>query len=203
MSNYYNILEITKDASDEEVKKAYKKMAKKCHPDKNRDNQEDATSKFKQISEAYQVLSDAETRRMYDWNVEEKNHYSNNYGFSSEEGKNRRECRYFKNGHCLKGEKCMFKHTGDRNTQKCRNGENCFFLKNNKCKFYHQIIPQKRMECWFRERCRNLVSCRFYHPTEDHNNKRSAKQVKECMWGGNYRNIVFCKLYHQKDDFQR
>ena len=85
ISNYYKILEITKDASDEEVKKAYKKMAKKCHPDKNRDNQEDATSKFKQISEAYQVLSDAETRRMYDKNVEEKNLYSNNYGFSSEE----------------------------------------------------------------------------------------------------------------------
>ena len=83
MSNYYNILEITNDATEEEIKKAYKKMAKKCHPDKNRENQEDATSKFKLISEAYQVLSDEAMREaydrkrwMYDWNVKE-NTYSN------------------------------------------------------------------------------------------------------------------------------
>ena len=46
MSNYYKILEITKDATEEEIKKSYKKLAKMCHPDKNRDNQEEATSKF-------------------------------------------------------------------------------------------------------------------------------------------------------------
>ena len=77
MSDYYNILEITKDATEEEIKMSYKKLAKKFHPDKNRDNQEEATSKFKLISEAYQVLNDAVMREAYDRNGKEKNVFWN------------------------------------------------------------------------------------------------------------------------------
>ena len=77
MWDYYNILEITKDATEEEIKMSYKKLAKKFHPDKNRDNQEEATSKFKLISEAYQVLSDAVMREAYDRNGKENNVFWN------------------------------------------------------------------------------------------------------------------------------
>ena len=55
LDNYYKILGINKNASDQEIKKAYKKMALKYHPDKNKSP--DANEKFKEISEAYQILT--------------------------------------------------------------------------------------------------------------------------------------------------
>lgn len=63
--NYYEILGLAKEASDEDIKKAYRALAFKWHPDKNPDNAE-AEEKFKETSEAYQVLSNPERRRAYD-----------------------------------------------------------------------------------------------------------------------------------------
>ena len=63
--DYYKLLGVGKDASSAEIKKAYRKLAMKYHPDKNKGNKE-AEEKFKQISEAYAVLSDAEKRKNYD-----------------------------------------------------------------------------------------------------------------------------------------
>jgi chaperone protein DnaJ len=65
MTDYYEILGLQKTASNEEIKKAYRKMAMKYHPDKNPNNKE-AEQKFKEISEAYSVLSDEEKRKIYD-----------------------------------------------------------------------------------------------------------------------------------------
>jgi DnaJ-class molecular chaperone len=65
-SKYYDILGINKNASEEEIKKSYKKLAVKWHPDKNPDNKEESEKKFKEISEAYQVLSDPSKREIYD-----------------------------------------------------------------------------------------------------------------------------------------
>jgi len=65
MSDYYSTLGITKGASQDEIKKAYRKQALKYHPDKNPGDKE-AEQKFKQISEAYEILSDDQKRRMYD-----------------------------------------------------------------------------------------------------------------------------------------
>ena len=66
MPDYYSILGIGRNASEEEVKKAYKALAKKWHPDKNPNNQEVATKKFKEVSEAYQILGDSVKRKEYD-----------------------------------------------------------------------------------------------------------------------------------------
>ena len=64
-ANYYKVLGVTRKTSKEEIKKAYRKLAMKYHPDKNKDNKE-AEEKFKEISEAYAVLSNDEKRKQYD-----------------------------------------------------------------------------------------------------------------------------------------
>lgn len=66
MVDYYSLLEVTKNASAADIKKAYRRLALKWHPDKNPTNQEEATKKFKEISEAYEVLSDDKKRKVYD-----------------------------------------------------------------------------------------------------------------------------------------
>ena len=63
--NYYRILGVAENASQDEIKKAYRKLALKYHPDRNRNNPE-AEEKFKQITEAYEVLSDPKKREQYD-----------------------------------------------------------------------------------------------------------------------------------------
>ncbi|KAM4626641.1 dnaJ homolog subfamily B member 2 isoform 2-T2 [Discoglossus pictus] len=66
MSDYYDILGIAKNASQEDIKRAYRKQALRWHPDKNPDNKEHAEQKFKDIAEAYEVLSDKKKRDAYD-----------------------------------------------------------------------------------------------------------------------------------------
>ena len=62
MKDYYNILEVERGSSQEDIKKAYRKLVVKYHPDKNPDGE----SKFKEIAEAYGVLGDVEKRKTYD-----------------------------------------------------------------------------------------------------------------------------------------
>src|SRR5919206_2976639 len=63
--DYYKVLEIDKNATAEEIKKAYRKLARKLHPDLN-PNDKEANKRFQQINEANEVLSDPEKRKKYD-----------------------------------------------------------------------------------------------------------------------------------------
>ncbi|BEV71991.1 molecular chaperone DnaJ [Paludibacterium sp. THUN1379] len=63
--DYYDVLGVNRDASDEDIKKAYRKLAMKYHPDRNPDSKE-AEDKFKQVKEAYEILSDSQKRAAYD-----------------------------------------------------------------------------------------------------------------------------------------
>ena len=69
--DFYAILGVTKSADDNALKKAYKKLAMKWHPDKHKKNKERAEAKFKDIAEAYAILSDKEKRKVYDMYGEE------------------------------------------------------------------------------------------------------------------------------------
>ena len=64
--DFYEVLGVSKTATDDEIRKAYKKLAIKWHPDKNPDNKTVAEEKFKEISEAYSVLSDPKKKQEYD-----------------------------------------------------------------------------------------------------------------------------------------
>ncbi|KAG8045496.1 hypothetical protein GUJ93_ZPchr0008g12541 [Zizania palustris] len=64
--DYYKVLAVDRGASDDDLKKAYRKLAMRWHPDKNPTNKKEAEAKFMQISEAYEVLSDPHKRTLYD-----------------------------------------------------------------------------------------------------------------------------------------
>ena len=63
--DYYEVLGVSKTASDSEIKSAYRKLAKKYHPDMNPGDKQ-AEQKFKEVTEAYNVLSDTEKKKLYD-----------------------------------------------------------------------------------------------------------------------------------------
>ncbi|CAF2126903.1 hypothetical protein BRARA_C03298 [Brassica rapa] len=69
--DYYKVLQVDRSAKDDDLKKAYRKLAMKWHPDKNPNTKKEAEAKFKQISEAYDVLSDPQKRAIYDQYGEE------------------------------------------------------------------------------------------------------------------------------------
>jgi len=64
--DYYEVLGIGRDAAEDDIKKAFRKLALKFHPDKNPENRKEAEVKFKEVAEAYDVLCDAEKRQQYD-----------------------------------------------------------------------------------------------------------------------------------------
>lgn len=88
--NYYSILETVPQATHREITDAYKKMAKKWHPDKN--NGMDTTAQMQAISEAYEILKDKEKRKVY--NLEYYRHYLAKFQNQSEQGVKIERCYY-------------------------------------------------------------------------------------------------------------
>lgn len=101
MVDYYRTLGIPRNATEVEIKKAYRKMAMRWHPDKNPNNPELAGRKFKEISEAYEVLSDERKRKIYDqtsykssnhsYNSTNRNYNHNNQKYGHDDDNDRRE----------------------------------------------------------------------------------------------------------------
>jgi len=108
--NYYDVLEIDKNASEADIKKAYRKGALKWHPDKNVNNKAEAEVKFKEISEAYSVLVDPEKKQIYDTQGEEGLKASNNGGFQGSQGNPNDIFNMFFGGQSPFGNNNMFGH---------------------------------------------------------------------------------------------
>ena len=104
MKDYYELLEVSQNASDEVIARAYKVLAKKYHPDMNPENPTEAEEKFKEVTEAYEILSDPDKKRDYDSKLsyeknkkrEEANRTSNReqYNNSSSNTTNSNEVAY-------------------------------------------------------------------------------------------------------------
>lgn len=69
MKDYYQVLGVARDASQEEIKKAFRGLALQHHPDRNPHNQKESEQKFKEINEAYEVLGDGARRQRYEYLV--------------------------------------------------------------------------------------------------------------------------------------
>ena len=82
MTTHYEVLEISTNASDDEIKKAHRKLALKWHPDKNIENKAQATEKFRVIQEAYECLKSPEERRKYDLTLNSRSHRQQPFGFN-------------------------------------------------------------------------------------------------------------------------
>ena len=86
-----------------------------------------------------------------------------------------KDCRYFLNGRCFKGDKCAFKHSKMREHQPraCNRGPQCTFNAQNRCRFFHpehfnQKVQEKQVkECRYQERCWNIFSCAYSHTKQD------------------------------------
>lgn len=99
--NYYEVLQVNKNASNEIIEKAYKTLVKKYHPDLQLDNQKiEFEEKIKKINEAYEVLSDSEKRKNYDLTLKQNEISINNYNDLIDENNNlKNEINYLKNNY--------------------------------------------------------------------------------------------------------
>jgi len=78
--NYYDILELPKDCTQNDIKKAYRKLALKYHPDRNKGNEKESSERFREVGNAYEVLSNENSRRDYDRSLRYGTEYDPRHG---------------------------------------------------------------------------------------------------------------------------
>ncbi|MBC2580534.1 DnaJ domain-containing protein [Clostridium sp. DJ247] len=95
MKNYYEVLAVGRDASQEEIKKAFRRLARKYHPDVNSGNK-DAEEKFKEVNEAYNTLNNDSLRKEYDLKIDniKKGSKNTNYYGKTKESEQSKEKNY-------------------------------------------------------------------------------------------------------------
>ncbi len=140
MKNYYEILQVNEKATKEIISKVYKVLAKKYHPDANPDNKEIAAEKFKEISEAYEILSDNEKRADYDENLKHERESKTQETVSIEEFKALQN-------YCKELErKLNINKTNDQNTSYNRENTNNYQSKTSNATNYEYQRVKQRVE---------------------------------------------------------
>ena len=160
--NYYEILEVNKNASPEIIEKAYKTLVKKYHPDLQQDeNKNKYEEKIKKINEAYDILSDPEKRKKYDLNLKNTEISINDYNSLYQENIN------LKNNLNILKEKLNYLNNIQNNYEK--NNLNYNNLENNKNSYTKNNINQEYSDNYYTENFNNSNSKNNENYSENNN----------------------------------
>ena len=160
--NYYEILEVNKNASPEIIEKAYKTLVKKYHPDLQQDeNKNKYEEKIKKINEAYDILSDPEKRKKYDLNLKNTEISINDYNSLYQENIN------LKNNLNILKEKLNYLNNIQNNYKK--NNLNYNNLENNKNNYKKNNINQEYSDNYYTENFNNSNSKNNKNYSENNN----------------------------------
>ena len=160
--NYYEILEVNKNASPEIIEKAYKTLVKKYHPDLQQDeNKNKYEEKIKKINEAYDILSDPEKRKKYDLNLKNTEISINDYNSLYQENIN------LKNNLNILKEKLNYLNNIQNNYEK--NNLNYNNLENNNNNYTKNNINQKYSDNYYTENFNNPDSKNNENYSENNN----------------------------------
>ena len=160
--NYYEILEVNKNASPEIIEKAYKTLVKKYHPDLQKDeNKNKYEEKIKKINEAYDILSDSEKRKKYDLNLKNTEISINDYNSLYQENIN------LKNNLNILKEKLNYLNNIQNNYEK--NNLNYNNLENNKNNYTKNNINQEYSDNYYTENFNNSNSKNNKNYSENNN----------------------------------
>ena len=160
--NYYEILEVNKNASPEIIEKAYKTLVKKYHPDLQQDeNKNKYEEKIKKINEAYDILSDSEKRKKYDLNLKNTEISINDYNSLYQENIN------LKNNLNILKEKLNYLNNIQNNYEK--NNLNYNNLENNKNNYTKNNINQEFSNNYYTENFNNSNSKNNKNYSENNN----------------------------------
>ena len=106
-------------------------------------------------------------------------------------------CKYFRNGFCLKGDECPFKHIQIQPNvaPQCGRGQGCIFLQQNRCFYFHPVVgvqqqrikrnPQMNVECRYKDQCWNIDDCSFSHQAQGFRHTQRSSRPPQGSWRKN------------------
>ena len=173
MKNYYEILEVNKKASPETISKVYKFLAKKYHPDANPDNQQESEEKFKEISEAYEILSNEEKRKQYDLELQDYEASASPHTVSAED--------FLKlSNYCKELENALKQYSSSGNTNSSNSNEynNYYNNTNNDSAQYQTDTYAARAQEQAREQAYQDAVNRAYHDAYVNNLRNMGYKIR-------------------------